>query len=327
MKLLAIDGNSIINRAFYGIKLLSTKSGLYTNGIYGFMNILGKLCDMESPDGIAVAFDLKAPTFRHKEYAEYKAGRKPMPEELRGQFPLLKRLLTLMGYTCIEKEGFEADDILGTLAHICETTGNTCVIATGDRDSFQLVSDKTHVLLSATKAGRPEITEYTPETIMEKYGVTPPQMIDIKALQGDASDNIPGVAGIGEKTAGELIRNYGSIDRIYDELDTLDIRDSLRMKLAAGRDMAFLSRRLGTICRTVPIEADIESYRIGDRNDLELARLLHQLEFFGMLQKLGLENIKIEQEPTAAEEFVRKEPDLLLKDCLLYTSPSPRDEQ
>ena len=192
-----------------------------------------------------------------------------------------------MGYTCIEKEGFEADDILGTLAHICETTGNTCVIATGDRDSFQLVSDKTHVLLSATKAGRPEITEYTPETIMEKYGVTPPQMIDIKALQGDASDNIPGVAGIGEKTAGELIRNYGSIDRIYDELDTLDIRDSLRMKLAAGRDMAFLSRRLGTICRTVPIEADIESYRIGDRNDLELARLLHQLEFFGMLQKLG----------------------------------------
>ena len=176
MKLLAIDGNSIINRAFYGIKLLSTKSGLYTNGIYGFMNILGKLCDMESPDGIAVAFDLKAPTFRHKEYAEYKAGRKPMPEELRGQFPLLKRLLTLMGYTCIEKEGFEADDILGTLAHICETTGNTCVIATGDRDSFQLVSDKTHVLLSATKVGRPEITEYTPETIMEKYGVTPPQI-------------------------------------------------------------------------------------------------------------------------------------------------------
>lgn len=314
MKLLAIDGNSIINRAFYGIKLLSTKSGLYTNGIYGFMNILGKLCDMESPDGIAVAFDLKAPTFRHKEYAEYKAGRKPMPEELRGQFPLLKRLLTLMGYTCIEKEGFEADDILGTLAHICETTGNTCVIATGDRDSFQLVSDKTHVLLSATKAGRPEITEYTPETIMEKYGITPPQMIDIKALQGDASDNIPGVAGIGEKTAGELIRNYGSIDRIYDELDTLDIRDSLRIKLAAGRDMAFLSRRLGTICRTVPIEADIESYRIGDRNDLELARLLHQLEFFGMLQKLGLENINIEQEPTAAEEFVRKGPDLLLKE-------------
>lgn len=312
MKLLAIDGNSIINRAFYGIKLLSTKSGVYTNGIYGFMSILGKLCDMENPDGIAVAFDLKAPTFRHREYPEYKAGRKPMPEELRGQFPLLKNLLTLMGYTCIEKEGFEADDILGTLSAACEASGNTCVIATGDRDSFQLVSDKTHVLLSSTKMGRPDVTEYTPDVIMEKYGVTPPQMIEIKALQGDASDNIPGVAGVGEKTAGELIKKYGNIDTIYDGLETLDIRDSLRNKLLAGRDSAFLSRRLGTICRSVPIDGNIENYRTKKPDDTGLAKLLRELEFFGMLKKLGLDKISTDESRIKLETFAHCDSDTLL---------------
>lgn len=291
MKLLAIDGNSIINRAFYGIKLLTTKDGVYTNGVYGFMSILNRLLALQNPDGVAVAFDVHAPTFRHKEYAEYKAGRKPMPEELRSQMPILKRLLTLLGYTCIELEGYEADDILGTLARLCEESGNTCVIATGDRDSFQLVSDKTTVLLSATKGGRPEITEYTPEIIMEKYGVKPCGMIEIKALQGDSSDNIPGVPGVGEKTADELIRKYENIDNIYENIENLEIRDSLKTKLLAGKDLAYLSRSLGTICREVPIESDVSSYKTGDRNDVELAKLLTELEFFKMLDSLGLDAV------------------------------------
>ncbi len=293
MKLLAIDGNSIINRAFYGIKLLSTKSGLYTNGIYGFLNILLRLCEHENPDGVAIAFDLKAPTFRHEKYPEYKAGRKGMPDELRAQVPLLKKLLTLMGYKCIECEGYEADDILGTLARLCEESGNTCVIATGDRDSFQLVSDSTKVVLSATKAGKPEITEYTPELIMEKYGVKPLGMIEIKALQGDSSDNIPGVPGVGEKTADELIKKYGNIDRIYAELDTLDIRDTLRAKLLAGKDSAYLSRFLGTINREVPIEQDINAYRTSEKDETQLAAFLCELEFFGMIEKLGLSDVSI----------------------------------
>ena len=292
MKILAIDGNSIINRAFYGIKLLTTKSGLYTNGVYGFMSILNRLLEAENPDGVVVAFDLHAPTFRHKEYSEYKAGRKGMPDELRSQMPLLKKLLTLFGYTCLEIEGFEADDILGTLASACEESGNTCVIATGDRDSFQLVSDSTKVLLSATKMGRPEITAYTPETIFEKYGVKPLQIIEIKALQGDSSDNIPGVPGVGEKTADELIKSFGSVDYIYEHLDELDIRESLRAKLSAGKDSAYLSRFLGTINREVPIDRNVENYKTGERQDVELAKMLSELEFFSILEKLGLSAVE-----------------------------------
>ena len=292
MKILAIDGNSIINRAFYGIKLLTTKTGLYTNGVYGFMSILNRLLEAENPDGVVVAFDLHAPTFRHKEYSEYKAGRKPMPEELRQQMPILKKLLPLFGYTCLETEGFEADDILGTLARLCEESDNTCVIATGDRDSFQLVSDSTKVLLSATKMGKPEITAYTPEVIFEKYGVKPKQMIEIKALQGDASDNIPGVAGVGEKTADELIRKFGSIDYIYENLDSLDIRDSLRIKLESGKESAYLSHFLGTINRQAPIDQNIENYKTKPRQDGDLAKLLSELEFFSMLEKLNLSAVQ-----------------------------------
>ena len=182
MKLLVIDGNSIINRAFYGIKLLTTKDGRYTNGVYGFINILNRLCEMESPDGVAVAFDLKKPTFRHEMYDAYKAGRHGMPDELASQLPILKEYLTLAGHKCIECPGYEADDIIGTLAYDCEKNGNTCVIATGDRDSLQLVSDKTRVLLTATKMGRPEIIKYDPKALFEKYGLTPEEMIELKAL-------------------------------------------------------------------------------------------------------------------------------------------------
>ena len=301
MKLLCVDGNSIINRAFYGIKLLTTKDGLYTNGVYGFMSILNRLLALEDPDGVVVAFDVHAPTFRHKNYAEYKAGRKGMPEELRSQMPILKKLLRLFGYTCLELEGYEADDILGTLSAICEETDNTCVIATGDRDSFQLVSDKTTVLLSATKMGRPEITAYTPEVIFEKYGVSPRQMIDIKALQGDSSDNIPGVPGVGEKTADDLIKRFGNIDYIYENLETLDIKDSLKVKLQNGKESAYLSRDLGTIFREVPIDRKVSNYKTGERQDADLAELLAELEFFKMLDTLGLDGSTVKAKEPAKE--------------------------
>lgn len=288
MKLLAIDGNSIINRAFYGIKLLTAKDGTYTNAVYGFINILNRLTELEKPDGVAVAFDLKAPTFRHKKYAEYKAGRKGMPEELAQQMPIMKEWLTLAGYTCVECETYEADDILGTLAALCEKSGNECVIATGDRDSLQLVSDTTRVLLAATKMGKPEIINYDKAALFERYGLTPPEMIELKSLMGDSSDNIPGVAGVGEKTATDLITRFHSIDNIYESLETLDIKESVRKKLEAGRESAYLSRELGTICREAPINPDISQYKIKPRNDAELARLMTRLEFFKLMEKMGL---------------------------------------
>ena len=288
MKLLAIDGNSIINRAFYGVRLLTTKDGRYTNAVYGFINILNKLLESEKPDGVAVAFDLKAPTFRHKKYDAYKAGRKGMPAELAEQMPVMKEWLRLAGYTCIECEGYEADDILGTLARLCEENGDECVIATGDRDSLQLISDKTRVLLTATKMGRPEIINYDKAALKEKYGLTPPEMIELKSLMGDSSDNIPGVAGVGEKTAADLISRFHSIDFIYGGLDTLDIKDSVRKKLADGRESAYLSRELGTICRTAPIAVGTEDCKIKPRNDAELARLMTGLEFFKLMEKMGI---------------------------------------
>ena len=289
MKLLVLDGNSIVNRAFYGVKLLSTKDGLFTNAIYGFMTMLQKLKDESQPDAVAIAFDLKAPTFRHKMYAGYKAQRKGMSPELAQQMPTLKELLTDLGYPLIECEGFEADDILGTLAKTCEDTGNECLIATGDRDSLQLVAPHVSVRLAATKFGQPQVTIYDEARIKEEYGVTPPQMIDIKAIQGDSSDNIPGVSGIGPKGAGELIQKYGSLAYIYDHLDELDIKPGMRKKLEAGKESAFLSYELGTICREAPIDTDLSHYlpKPGDR--AAAARLMAKLELFSLLKKLELE--------------------------------------
>ena len=295
MKLLTLDGNSIINRAYYGIRPLSTKEGVPTNAIYGFMNILNSLIERTQPDVIAAAFDLKAPTFRHKMYADYKAGRKAMPDDLREQIPLMKELLADFGCIVLEKEGYEADDILGTLSRICDEQGNECVIATGDRDSFQLVTDNVHVLLAATKMGRPEITEYTPALIMEKYGVTPPEMIEIKALQGDSSDNIPGVAGIGEKTAGTLIQKYHSIDYIYDNMASLDEKDSVKNKLLAGKDSAYMSRELGTICKTVPLTLPADADYLHNRDNDRLKAMLIRLEMFKLLERYGFDNQAPEQ--------------------------------
>ena len=302
MKLLAIDGNSLINRAFYGIKLLTTKNGLYTNAVYGFINILHRLLENEKPDGVVVAFDLKKPTFRHLKYAEYKAGRKGMPQELATQMPILKEWLDKAGYNRIECEGFEADDILGTLARICEETGNECVISTGDRDSLQLISEKTRVLLAATKMGKAEVVNYDKAALLEKYGLTPKEMIELKALMGDSSDNIPGVAGVGEKTATDLITKYHSIDYIYDNLDTLEIKDGVRKKLSDGKESAFLSRELGTICKTAPINENIADYKIREQNTLELARLMTKLEFFKLMEKMGLTPDNRELKPNAETE-------------------------
>ena len=288
MKLLAIDGNSIINRAFYGIKLLSTKEGQYTNAVYGFINILNRLLEKEAPDCVAVAFDLKAPTFRHKMYDAYKAGRHTMPDELRQQFPIIKEWLTLAGYSYIECEGYEADDILGTLAASAQKSGNSCVIATGDRDSLQLVSDSTRVLLTVTKMGHPEITDYTTDKLFEDYGLTPNEMIELKSLMGDSSDNIPGVTGVGQKTASDLITKYHSIDYIYEHLDELDIKDSVRAKLAADKDNAFLSRMLGTISCDAPIDANIEAYKIGEGDKTSLSQLMTKLEFFKLMEKMNI---------------------------------------
>lgn len=301
MKLLAVDGNSIVNRAFYGVKPLTTKDGQFTNAIYGFMNILNSLIEREKPDGVAVAFDLKAPTFRHKMYDEYKAGRKPMPTELASQIPILKELLNLFGYSTIELEGYEADDILGTLSFAAEQNDDVCVISTGDRDSLQLVSEHTTVLLAATKMGRPEIIPYTPESLKEKYGLTPPQMIELKALMGDSSDNIPGVAGVGEKTATDLIQRFGNIDYIYENISDLDIKEGVRNKLINGKESAFLSRELGTICRKVPISLDFSNYAFKKQDKCALASMLRKLEFFKLLEKMGLSDVSTETEKEITE--------------------------
>ncbi len=220
MKLLVLDGNSILNRAFYGIRLLTTKEGLFTNGIYGFLTMLQKILSDTEPNGVAIAFDRKSPTFRHKAYDGYKAQRKGMPEELAQQLPTLKELLQLLGYRLLECDGFEADDILGTLARSCREKGWDCVIATGDRDSLQLVGGGVTVRLLSTKMGQPVSTLYDEGTVREEYGVTPPQLIDIKAIQGDSSDNIPGVPGIGAKGAQMLIQTFGSLDGVYSHLES-----------------------------------------------------------------------------------------------------------
>ena len=288
MKLLAIDGNSLINRAFYGIKMLTTKNGQYTNALYGFINILHRLEEMEKPDGVVVAFDLKAPTFRHLKYEAYKAGRKGMPDELRQQMPLLKEWLDLAGYVRLECEGFEADDILGTVARLCEESGNECVISTGDRDSLQLISDKTRVLLATTKMGKPEIINYTVDELDLKYGLTPNEMIELKALMGDSSDNIPGVAGVGEKTANDLISRFHTIDYIYENLEALDIKTGVKAKLEADKANAYLSRELGTICKTAPINENLEDYKYKPQDTQNLARFMTGLELFKIMEKMGL---------------------------------------
>ena len=286
MNFLVIDGNSILNRAFYGIKVLTTKDGRFTKAIYGFMNIFLRLKDECQPQAVAVAFDVKQPTFRHEMYGGYKATRKGMPDELAQQMPVLKELLEAMGVPIVEKPGYEADDILGTLAR--HSGDAVCTIATGDRDSLQLVSDSVNVLLAATKMGRPVTDRYTPEAVREKYGVEPIKLIDIKALMGDSSDNIPGVAGIGPKTAIDLISKYGTLDYIYDNLDSLEIKPGVKAKLEKDKGNAYLSLDLGEIRTNAPIDTDINSYVVTGGDKQAAAREFARLELYSLLDKFGL---------------------------------------
>lgn len=284
MKLLAIDGNSILNRAFYGIKLLSNKKGQFTNAIFGFMNIYLRNIGDVKPDAVAVAFDLRSPTFRHKAVATYKANRKGMPPELAEQLPRVKELLILMGVKVVECEGFEADDVLGTLSKLCSDSGNECFVLTGDRDSLQLIDDKVTVILATNK----ENIYYTPERFTEDYGFEPIKLIDLKALMGDSSDNISGVAGIGEKTASALIKEYGSIENLYENYEDSTLTKGVKAKLAAGAEAARESKWLATIVRNAPIDTDLDSYKPKAPDNGAIGRMLSELEMFKLLDKLGI---------------------------------------
>ena len=290
MKLLAVDGNSIMNRAYYGIRPLTTKDGQFTHAIYGFLTMLLKIKADTNPDAVAIAFDLHAPTFRHKAYSGYKATRKGMPEELRCQVEPLKELLKLLGYKLVSVEGYEADDILGTFAKYSTINNYECVIATGDRDSFQLISDSVSVRFAATKQGTPSAEIYDKQRILEEYGVTPHQLIDIKAIQGDTSDNIPGVAGIGPKGATDLIKRFENLDNIFENIDTIDIKEGVRNKLKADKENAYLSRMLGEIYCEVPIDTDVENYKVEMEDADAAARYMASLELFKLIEKTGLQN-------------------------------------
>ncbi len=284
MKLLAIDGNSILNRAFYGIRLLSNKKGVFTNAVFGFMNIyLKNISDIE-PDAVAVAFDLRSPTFRHKAAAYYKANRKGMPEELAQQLPIVKELLGLMGVKVVECEGYEADDVLGTLSKLCSDNGDKCYVLTGDRDSLQLIDDNVTVLLATNK----ETIHYTPQKFMEDYGFEPIKLIDLKALMGDSSDNIPGVAGIGEKTASSLIKEYGTIEKLYEVYEDSSLTKGVKTKLANGIDSAKESKWLATIVRDAPIDKVLTDYIPSPADNAAISSLLTELEMFKLLDKLGI---------------------------------------
>ena len=301
MKLMVIDGNSIVNRAFYGVSQnLSTRDGLPTNAIFGFLNILLKLLDEEKPDGLAVAFDLKAPTFRHLAYEGYKAQRKGMPEELAAQMPVLKEVLDAMNIRRYELEGWEADDLLGTMARVNENEGGDTVIVTGDKDSLQLIDGHTTVKLVTTRMGQTTTKAITPDAFREQYGFDPIHMIDLKALMGDASDNIPGIKGIGEKTAMALLAQYPSIDELYAHLDQLDAKPAVLKKLTEGESDARLSYDLATIHCDAPMDFHPEDAARKGWNDSALYDILLRLEFSKLIDKLGLSGHgAVEQKQTA----------------------------
>ena len=309
-KLLIVDGNSILNRAFYGVKgpgMLSTAEGVPTNAVFGFLNILNKYVDEENPDFIGVAFDLKAKTFRHLMCEDYKATRKGMPHELAQQMPIVKDVLRAMHIAVLEKEGLEADDIIGIYSKLAEEGGLNVSILTGDRDALQLVSDMTSVIIPTTSKGKTETTRYTPEVVLEKYGVQPITLIEIKALMGDSSDNIKGVPGVGEKTAIDLIKQHGSIDRIYEDLGLIG-KEKLRSMLEIGKDSAFLSRKLVTIIREAEDLSDISLLKREEMDKEALLQLFLALEFNSLIKRMGL---NITQNVTKPVESVSMESQIL----------------
>ena len=298
MKLMVLDGNSIINRAFYGVKPLTTRDGLYTNAIFGFLNMLQRFTDEEQPEALCVAFDRKEPTFRHEADASYKATRKGMPDELAQQMPVMKQVLCAMSIPCYEMVGYEADDLLGTISRRCEKRGWECVIVTGDRDSLQLITDRTRVKLVTTRMGQTSTADMTPALFREQYGFDPIHMIDLKALMGDSSDNIPGVPGIGEKTATALVQRYGSIDALYAAMPEVEAKPAALRKLAEGEESARRSYWLATIVTDAPLEFDPED-ALCQPYKPELYDLFVKLEFTKLIKKYGLTPSAPAPEPAA----------------------------
>lgn len=297
--LIIIDGNSIVNRAYYGVRPLSTKTGIPTNAIYGFMNIMLKYIDEYKPSYLCVAFDLKAPTFRHKMYDAYKAQRKGMPDDLVEQMPHLKEILSAMNILQLSLEGYEADDIIGTVSRICDEKGLKCNIVTGDKDDLQLASSNTCVLLTTTRMGQTTTEALDDKGVFEKYGVTPEEFIAVKALMGDSSDNIPGVKGIGEKTAFDLLSHFHSLDNIYNQIESDHIKKAAREKLIAGKEDAYLCHKLCTIDKNVPIDFSIEDALCKDADNGALLKKLEELELRKIAQRLCT---PVLQTPVEAEE-------------------------
>lgn len=315
MKLLVFDGNSIINRAFYAIKNLTTRDGMPTNALHGFMKLYFKYFEMSQPDMVAVAFDVKAPTFRHEMYDEYKAQRKGMPDDLAIQLAPLKEILEAMNVAIFEKEGYEADDIIGTLAGYCTQKGYECDIVSGDRDDFQLVGDNVRVIMPVTRGGMSEVEVYDKKAILEKYGFEPKSIIDLKAIMGDSSDNIKGVAGIGEKGAMELISAYGTLEAVYDNLDK--IKPALSKKLEADKESAFLSKTLATIISDVPVEIDDSDLLVKKYDEAKLFSVLERFELTSIIKQTGVkcqtcEDVTIQS--AAAEQYT----DYFVKNGLFF---------
>ncbi len=294
-KLLVVDGNSILNRAFYGVRPLTNSKGLHTNALFGMFTILHKQISALNPDYAAIAFDLHAPTFRHKEYAEYKAGRRKMPDELAIQLPYSKRLSEALGLHVLEKEGYEADDILGTVSKMAENEDVESYILTGDRDSLQLIGDKTNVLLMTNS----DTIRYDRAKFFETYGLQPESFVDVKALMGDSSDNIPGVPGIGEKTALKLIATFENIDRVYENPDNAGLGKAALQKLKEGRELAYKSKFLATIVRDVPIELSLADLESSGMDKGAMYTLLSELEFSNQIKRLGLTPDMVKSSPKA----------------------------
>ena len=324
MKLLILDGNSVINRAFFGVRPLTTRDGLFTHAIYGFLNILEKMEKEEQPEAVCVAFDLHGPTFRHEKYDLYKANRHGMPEELAQQMPVMKQVLSAMNIPIYECQGWEADDIIGTVGRVCAQQDWECVVVTGDRDSLQLIDEHVKVKLVISKPGQTTLTLYDRDRFFEEYGFEPPRMVDLKALMGDHSDNIPGVAGVGPKTATELLLKFGTLDGVYENLSDASIRPKLREKLESGKDNAYLSYDLATIRTNAPVAFSPMDAVIQPPNRLELYELFTRLEFVKLIDRYGLRGAEKEAFKPVTDVTVLPRVDCLPEKCsdmAVYIAP------
>ena len=324
MKLLILDGNSVINRAYYGVKPLTTRDGFYTHAIYGFLNILERMEKEEQPEAVCVAFDLHGPTFRHEKYDGYKATRHAMDEELAMQMPVMKQVLQAMNIPIYECQGWEADDVIGTVGRICGAQDWDCVIVTGDRDSLQLIDEHVNVKLVISRPGNTTATLYDCAKFREEYGFDPPKMVDLKSLMGDSSDNIPGVPGVGPKTATELLLKFGSLDGIYANIDDPSIRPKLREKLVNEKEKAYLSYDLATIRTNAPIDFSPKDAVVQPYNRQELYKLFTQLEFVRLIDKYGLRGVQVETPMPTVEMVTLEKAEMLPDVCdryALYVAP------